>query len=191
MAERTNTVKTVRTEGMALEPVRADIDPRVLRNVYGQFPSGVAAVCAAIDGVPVGMAVSSFTSVSLVPPLVSICVATSSTTWPLLRTRDRIGVSVLGQAHDDACRRLAARTDDRFCGLDLHVTDEDAVLIEGAPAWLDCRVEAEHPGGDHTLVLLRVTAFRTDPRTRPLVFHRSGFHRLLDAAGPVAAEQEK
>ena len=176
---------------MALEPVGTDIDPRVLRNAYGQFPSGVVAVCAAIDGVPVGMAVSSFTSVSLVPPLVSICVAASSTTWPLLRTRKGIGISVLGQAQGEAGRRLAARTSDRFRGLNLHVTGEDAVLIEGAAAWLGCRVEAEHPGGDHTLVLLRVTAFRTDPRARPLVFHRSSFYQLVDAADPVAGNQDR
>jgi flavin reductase (DIM6/NTAB) family NADH-FMN oxidoreductase RutF len=163
-----------------LKPVDADIDPRVLRDVYGQFPSGVAAVCASVDGSLVGMAVSSFTSVSVEPPLVSVCIANTSTTWPVLRAGRRLGVSVLGQAHEEACRRLAARTDDRFRELDLHVSDHGAVLIDGAPAWLDCRVEAEYPAGDHTLVLLRIAGFRIDLGTRPLIFHRSVFRQLVD-----------
>ncbi|HTF47181.1 MAG TPA: flavin reductase family protein [Pseudonocardia sp.] len=163
-----------------LEPVDADIDPRVLRDIYGQFPSGVAAVCALVDGSPVGMAVSSFTSVSVQPPLVSVCIANTSTTWPVLRAGRRLGVSVLGEAHEEACRRLAARTDDRFRGLDLHVSGNGAVLVDGAPAWLDCSVEAEYPAGDHTVVLLRIAGFRIDPRARPLIFHRSGFRQLVE-----------
>ena len=76
------------------------LDPQRLRHVFGAFPSGVAAVAALVGGVPVGIAASSFTSVSLDPPLVSLCVAHTSTTWPLLRGADRLGVSILGEAQD-------------------------------------------------------------------------------------------
>lgn len=68
-----------------------------LRRAFGCFPSGIT-VCALVDGTPVGMAASSFTSVSLAPPLVSVCIQHTSTTWPVLRNRPRLGLSVLAEA---------------------------------------------------------------------------------------------
>src|SRR5260221_1292831 len=90
---------------------------RELRNAYGCFPSGVTAICAIVGGQPVGMAASSFTSVSLEPPLVSVCVQSSSRTWAVLKASKRVGVSVLGQTHGEVCRQLAAKTGDRFAGV--------------------------------------------------------------------------
>jgi hypothetical protein len=71
-----------------LQPVTSDGH---LREAFGCFPSGVTAVCALVDGTPRGMAASSFTSVSLTPPLVSLCVQRTSSTWPLLSDRPRLG----------------------------------------------------------------------------------------------------
>ena len=82
-----------------------DAQPRDLRDVYGAFPSGVVGLCALVDDVPVGMAASSFVAVSLEPPLVAVCVQRTSTTWPRLRDRPFVGVSVLGESHDLAARR--------------------------------------------------------------------------------------
>lgn len=156
--------------------------PDELRRVFGAFPTGVTALAALVDGTPVGLAASSFTSVSLDPPLVSVCVARTSTTWPLLRDRERIGVSVLGAHQEAACRRLAARDGDRFAGLDLRATPEGAVLIEGASAWFDCAIERHVPAGDHEIVLLRIHALDTDHAVAPLVFHAGGFRRLAAAS---------
>src|SRR5918997_4998820 len=75
-------------------------DPQELRRAYGCFPSGVTAICTLVDGAPDGMAASSFTSVSLDPPLVSVCVQNTSTTWPRLRHLPRLGVSVLAESQD-------------------------------------------------------------------------------------------
>lgn len=151
---------------------------QVLRQAYGHFPSGVAAVCALIDGKPVGMAVSSFTSVSLAPPLVSICADNGSTTWPRLRAASHIGVTILGAGHESACRQLAAKQGDRFAGITVHTTGNGAVFLEGAAAWLDCELDSEVPAGDHHIALLRVRAFQTEADNAPLVFHRSAFRRL-------------
>ncbi|WP_329139776.1 flavin reductase family protein [Streptomyces sp. NBC_01476] len=149
-----------------------------LRRVFGAFPTGVTAVAALVDGAPVGIAASSFTSVSLDPPLVSVCVAHSSTTWPALRGAGRLGVSILGAHQERACRQLAARDGDRFAGLDWHATDDGAVLVEDASAWLDCSVDQVIRAGDHDIVLLRVHELDADPAVPPLVFHASGFRRL-------------
>ncbi|WP_349263643.1 flavin reductase family protein, partial [Actinocrinis sp.] len=98
------------------------LDPATLRRVFGAFPTGVTALAALVDGVPVGMAANSFTSVSLDPPLVSVCVATASATWPSLRRANRIGVSVLSHRQETASRQLAARGIDRFAGLPWYPT---------------------------------------------------------------------
>src|ERR1035438_10603045 len=91
-------------------------DPAELRRVFGTFPTGVTAVAAFAGGAPLGLAASSFTSVSLGPPFVSVCIAQSSRTWPRLREVPRLGISVLGAHQEDVSRRLAARGDDRLAG---------------------------------------------------------------------------
>lgn len=157
---------------------RGAIDSDVLRRVFGCFPSGVTAVCAQFDGVPVGMAASAFTPVSMNPPLVSVCVQNTSTTWPKLRRAAMLGISVLAAPHDRACRQLSAKTGDRFAGLDIRTTDAGAVLIGGAVAWLECAVEDELPAGDHVIVLMRVHALDGTHDVDPLVFHASRFRTL-------------
>ena len=156
----------------------AGAEPRELRDVYGAFPSGVVGLCALVEGGPVGMAASSFVAVSLDPPLVAVCVQKTSTTWPRLRTLPRLGVSVLGESHDLAAKRLAAKTGDRFEGLSIGTTDGGAILIEGASAWLECTIDREVPAGDHDIILLRIESFEVEPTIAPLVFHSSGFRRL-------------
>lgn len=151
----------------------------VLREAFGHFPSGVVAVAAEIDGVRVGIAASTFVPVSLEPPLVSFCVQNTSTTWPKLKGSPRLGISVLGEAHDGAARTLAAKTGDRFAGLET-VTSDGAVFIQGTAVWLGSSIEQLVPAGDHTIVVLRVDELTIDPAVPPIVFHRSGFCRLGD-----------
>ncbi|QSE90532.1 flavin reductase family protein [Rhodococcus pseudokoreensis] len=153
-------------------------DAQLLRQTFGCFPSGVVALTAVIDGEPVGLAASSFTSVSLEPPLISVCIASTSTTWPRLRQAPRIGVSVLGEGHGSACRQLSSKTGDRFAGVDLEVTDEGAAFVDGATALFDCSIETEIPAGDHDVVLMRIHALHSDTDTSPLVFHGSKFRTL-------------
>jgi flavin reductase (DIM6/NTAB) family NADH-FMN oxidoreductase RutF len=158
--------------------VEAAIDPAHLRRVFAAFPSGVTALAALVHGRPVGMAASSFTSVSLDPPLVSVCVAHSSSTWPVLRGAARLGVSVLSAGQERAGRQLAARGVDRFAGLGWVASPDGAVLLEGASAWLVCSTEQQVRAGDHDIVVLRVHDLDADYELAPLVFHASRFRRL-------------
>ncbi|WP_275986757.1 flavin reductase family protein [Mycolicibacter hiberniae] len=153
------------------------LTPASLREAFGHFPTGVVAVAAEIDGVRVGLAASTFVPVSLEPPLVSFCVQNTSTTWPKLKDAPRLGISVLGEAHDVAARTLAAKTGDRFAGLET-VTSEGAVFIKGTGVWLGSAIEQLVPAGDHTIVVLRVCELTVDSEIAPIVFHRSGFRRL-------------
>lgn len=161
-----------------------------LRRVFGAFPTGVTAIAALVDGVPVGLAANSFTTVSLDPPLLSVCVAHTSTTWPALSDRDRIGVTVLGADQERDCAQLAARGTDRFAGLDWHATADGAVLLDHGSAWFDCSIEQIIRAGDHDIVLLRVHALDADHGAPPLVFHASRFRRLEETADRATARPE-
>ncbi|WP_026821034.1 flavin reductase family protein [Arthrobacter castelli] len=157
-----------------------DLNPESLRRAFSGFPSGVAALCSTVGGQPEGIVASSFTvGVSLDPPLVMFAIQRTSKTWPVLRTSARIGVSILGTGHEDACLQIASKSADRFAGLDLHTTDGGSILLNDAALWLDCSVEREMPAGDHEVVLLRVHgASANEYGEDPLVYHRSAFHRL-------------
>lgn len=155
-----------------------DLTAANLRQAFSAFPSGVTAVCGIVDGVPQGLVASSFTSVSLDPPLVSVCIARTSTTWRTARRARRLGVSVLASDQGDLCRQLAARSDTKFDGVDWTAPGGDAVFIEGATLWVDCTIDQELRAGDHDIVVLRVGAALSIPGTSPLVFHTSGFRQL-------------
>ncbi len=149
-----------------------------LREAFGHFPSGVVAIAAEIEGVRHGLAASTFVPVSLDPPLVSFCVQNTSTTWPKLKDLPMLGISVLGESHDEAARTLAAKTGDRFAGLQTVSKDSGAVFIKGTGLWLESAIEQMIPAGDHTIVVLRVTEVTIDAEVAPIVFHRSAFRRL-------------
>ncbi|GAA3221089.1 flavin reductase family protein [Dactylosporangium siamense] len=157
-----------------------DLDPDRLREVFGIFPSGVVAVAALVDGVPVGLAASSFTSVSLDPPLVSFCIANTSKTWPDLRRAPHLGVTILADHHSSVARQLAGAVERRFDGLPLIVTAEGAVTLDDGLAHFDTTIYNEVPAGDHTIILLRLSAAGRSqlPDPSPLVFHQSRFGRL-------------
>ena len=156
-----------------------DLDPAALRQAFGVFPTGVVAVAATVDGRPVGLAASSFTTVSLDPPLVSFSIARTSKTWPDLRRATRFGVTVLAEHHGEVCRQLAGPVDERFAGLATTASDDGAITLDEGLAHFDCSLYREVEAGDHLVVLLRLHAVG-HTAGRPLVFHRSGFDRLAD-----------
>ena len=156
-------------------PTNPDLDPIRLRHAFGSFPSGVVAVVAQVEDVLVGLAASSFTSVSLEPPLVSISVANTSRTWPDLRRAGRLGLTVLADHHGSLARQLAGPAGSRFSGVAVDVGDGGAVTIPGGLARFESSIHREVEAGDHTLVLLRLHRADHSDHDLPLVFHRSQF----------------
>ena len=157
-----------------------DLDADRLRQAIGFFPSGVVAVAAEVDGRLIGLAASSFTSVSLDPPLVSFSIANTSKTWPDLRRASHLGVTVLADHHGRVARQLAGPVDDRFDGLDLDAGADGAITLADGLAAFDTTIHDEVLAGDHTIVLLRLHAVRRAEASSPLVFHGSVFRRLLE-----------
>jgi flavin reductase (DIM6/NTAB) family NADH-FMN oxidoreductase RutF len=163
-------------------PTNQDLDTALLRRAFGIFPTGVVALAAEVDGRLIGLAASSFTSVSLRPPLVSVSIANSSKTWSDLRRAAHLGVTVLADHHGGTARQLAGPVHARFAGLDVAVSDQGAVTLADGLAQFDTTIYREVEAGDHTIVLLHLHAVEHADGSSPLVFHRSGFGRLEQPA---------
>jgi len=154
------------------------LDGRSLRTALGRFATGVAFVTAAVDGTPAGLIVNSLASVSLEPPLVSFCPSRSSLTWSRMRRGGRFAVNVLARRHEGFARRATPAGSDRFAGLDWERGRGGVPLLTDALAVLECEIVAEHPAGDHWIVIGRVERLRTSTSTDPLVFFNGAFAAL-------------
>lgn len=158
-----------------------DLDPIRLREAFGVFPTGVVAVAAEVDGAYVGLAASSFSSVSLDPPLVSFSIANTSKTWADLRQSPRLGVTILADHHGAAARQLAGAVERRFRGLAVEVGEGGSLTLTDGIAQFETAIYREVEAGDHTIVLLRLHSVRHVAEPSPLVFHRSGFGSVQPA----------
>jgi 3-hydroxy-9,10-secoandrosta-1,3,5(10)-triene-9,17-dione monooxygenase reductase component len=156
------------------------VDGARLRYVLGHFATGVTVVTARAGGEPVGMAANSFTSVSLEPPLVLFCAGVESETWPRIREAERFCVNVLGHHQRELALSFARKGSDRYDGVKLVERDDGPPRLDGAIAHVDCRIEAEYPGGDHKIVVghvleLAVSEADAAALEEPLIFYRGGF----------------
>lgn len=152
-----------------------------MRAVLGQFCSGVVVVTAFGPDGPLGFTCQSFASLSLDPPLVAFFASHRSTTWPHIRQVGRFCVNVLAADHASLSDRFAVSGSDKFAGVPWVPAPSGAPILQGVCAWIDCALEAEHPGGDHHIVVGRVQSLESDAEARPLVFYR-GDYRLLSAS---------
>src|SRR4051794_13028371 len=149
------------------------------RTVLGHFPTGVAVVTG-IDGEgnPAGMAVGSFTSVSLDPPLVAFMPDRSSTSWPKFRDSGSFCVNILGAEQESVCRIFATRGGDKFASLPWHPGSSGSPILDGVLAWIDCDTEVVHEAGDHFIVIGRVRELDIGTPALPLVFFQGGYGRF-------------
>ncbi len=163
-----------------MNDLSSDVDAVTLRRVFSSFPSGVVALAAVVEDRREVLIASSFSvGVSHNPPLVMFAVQNTSATWPRLNQATHLGVSVLGESQPGIGRQLAtADPDVRFTGVPTTESEHGAVFLTDAPAWMECRVEQEHPAGDHRVVILRVLRTSSLPDARPIVFHGSEFRQL-------------
>jgi 3-hydroxy-9,10-secoandrosta-1,3,5(10)-triene-9,17-dione monooxygenase reductase component len=161
--------------------VRA-IDAKRFRSILGRFATGVVAITAVdpATGAPTGLAANSFTSVSLEPALVSFCVAHTSTTWPRLREAERHCVNILSASQREVCLQFASKGVEKFAGLGWSESPGGEPVIDGALAWLECSVEAEHPAGDHTIVVARVHHLDRHHDGEPLIFYKGSYGRFRE-----------
>ena len=146
-----------------------------MRAVNRAFPSGVAVVSTLIHDKPHGLAVNAFSSVSLEPPLVLVCVNTAAQTHEHLYTGRFIGISFL--AHDQAAVAsvFAISGGDKFAGIGWHRGSTDAPLIDNAAGYLEAAVEQRHSAGTHTIFVGRVVEADATRRA-PLIYLNGSFY---------------
>lgn len=151
---------------------------RPFRTILGRFATGVVLVTAQTREGPAGMAFNSFTSVSLDPPLVALSAAYTSLTWPAIRAAGGFAVTVLGDQHEDLCRAFSTRGAERFRDRDWAASRNGHPRPADGLAWLDCRITALHPAGDHELVLAEAVEGAVVGTGNPLIFHGGRFTEL-------------
>lgn len=165
---------------------RTSPEPGDLRQAFSRVPTSIAVAAAHVGGRAVGMAIGSFTTISLDPGIVQFSVQTTSNTWPLLLESPQIGISVLAEQHRDVVRQFSGPADKRFDDVRWHATDGNAVLVEGASAHFIGSILRVIPVGDHFVALLDVTHCAViDEPVSPLVFHESRVDSLPPFWGPV------
>ena len=152
------------------------------RAVLGHVPTPVVVVTATGPDGPLGLAIGSFTSVSLDPLLVGFLPARTSSSWAAMRGIGSFCVNVLADDQVDVSRTFAARGVDRFAAVAWRPAPSGAPIIDGAVAWIDCLLDDELDAGDHVLVLGRVTALDLGRDAHALVFHRGDYTSTAAAA---------
>ncbi|MEV0184739.1 flavin reductase family protein [Streptomyces sp. NPDC050625] len=149
-----------------------EIDQHQFRTTMGRFASGLTVV-AALDesGRPAGLACQSFSSLSLDPPLILVCIGKGSTSWGQIEPTGRFGVSILAEEQKDVCAALGRRDPDKFDAVPWHTSEHGAVHIDGALATIDCRISTIHEAGDHVVVIGEVIDLAVRREGAPLLFY--------------------
>ena len=154
------------------------LTPTEFRTALRCFAAGVTVVTTRDqEGRPSGLTASAFTSVSLDPPLVLVCVDHAATAHPAFRAHGWFAVNVLRREQETLSRRFAESGGDKFHGVPCHEGETGLPLLDGALATLECRVVDTHEAGDHTIFIGRVEAATTGGG-RPLVYFHGSYHGL-------------
>jgi len=158
---------------------RAGSDARTFRDALGCFATGVTVVTAICpDGTPIGLTANSFTSVSLDPPLLLVCIANNAGSAPYLRDAERFAVNVLQIGQQPTSNRFAGKGEDRFGVTPWEVGEYGTPVLTGSLSSFECSREAVHDGGDHFLLVGRVLKAIFEPRRDPLLYFRGKYRKL-------------
>ena len=154
------------------------VGPDELRSVLRQWASGITVVTAGHEGVLHGMTVSSFSSVSLEPSLISVNIERRTRTHTLMTEAGAFGVNILASDQRDLALRFGGGVPDleeRMEGVVYSLSELGSPLLEGCLATLECHVRATLPAGTHTVVVGEVAAWDIDPAKSPLLYWRREF----------------
>jgi flavin reductase (DIM6/NTAB) family NADH-FMN oxidoreductase RutF len=160
-------------------------DPSLFTAVLSHFASGLTVISSTSDGQPVGLTCQSFFSLSLDPPMVAFSVARTSKTFASIRRTGDFVVNVLSDRQRDVSAAMARSGTDKWAGVRWERGELTGhPVIDGTLAFLECRIAAEHDGGDHVIVTAHVLGLGhvTHATARPLLFYRSRYHGLAEHA---------
>lgn len=164
-------------------------DSDTLRGALRTFATGVTVVSSAGDEPPCGVTANAFTPVSLVPPLVLVCLSAASSAARTIARNRVFAVNVLSADQEWLSRRFASPTRPRgiaaFRDVPHRAELTGAPILEGVACWLDCQVDGMHVAGDHVIVIGKVLGLDGDPSREPLVFHAGRYRVVRDRDFPA------
>lgn len=165
------------------EQARMAVNPLELRRVLGQFATGVTVVTSRIGAQTRGITVNSFTSVSLDPPIVLICIDNKARSYSFLPEAGVFAVNVLSEKQENIsdyfARRLAPNPDDELAEIPYHDGVTECPLIDGSIAYVECRIIAKQDVGDHAIFIAEVVSASLAVDAPPLLFFRGRYPRLI------------
>ena len=154
------------------------IDNDLFRSVLGRFASGITVITTTDAlGRDHGMTASAFSSLSLDPPLVLVCIANDATMAPVMSAASSFAVNVLSDSQEAVSRRFAGLIDDRFVGIGHTRGKLGDAIVDDVLAWMECRIVARYPSGDHVIVVGEVESAGARD-ARPLLYYRGGYAQL-------------
>ncbi len=153
------------------------IEPAEFRRVLGHFPTGVTVVTSGTNAAPAGVAIGSFASISLDPPLVGFFLGTESTSGVVIKETGSFCVNILNEDQLELCGLMASKADDKFSGVAWTPAPATGCpVLPGIQALIDCRVDQVVTIGDHDLIVGRVEYLDTvDGSDAPMVFHKGRY----------------
>ncbi len=156
------------------------IEKNELRRVMGHFATGVTVITTLrASGELHGLTANAFTSVSLIPPLVLVCVDKKAESYPCFEESKVFTVNILASDQEALSRRFAVSGGEKFQGVAYRAGANNAPILEGALAYIECRVTNTIDGGDHTIYLGEVEQAETR-EVKPLLFFRGGYREIGD-----------
>jgi flavin reductase (DIM6/NTAB) family NADH-FMN oxidoreductase RutF len=154
----------------------AAIDPMDYRKTLGSYPTGVVIITGAAEEGPVGLAIGSFASVSLDPPLVGFLPDKGSSSWPKIQATGSFCVNILAEDQLGVCKAFASKGGDKYASVTWRTAATGSPVIDGVAAWIDCTVERVDEAGDHWFVLGRVQEMKVErEECGPLLFFRGTY----------------
>ena len=151
------------------------------RRTLGCFATGVTVITAMDDeGKPRGLTANAFSSLSLEPTLILVCVDHRSDTFPVIGQAEAFAVNILGEEQREISQRFARKGEDKFDGIGFHPGETGAPVIDGSLAVIECLRHEAYEAGDHTIFIGNVQHIEHGPG-KPLLFFRGNYASLPEA----------
>ena len=163
---------------MGVQRFLVAVDKNELRRVMGHFATGVTVITTCDEsGNPFGLTANAVSSVSLVPPLILVCVDKKADTYPYFERSKMFVVNILSDAQESISRRFATSGIEKFDGIGYHKNESGCAVLDDAVGHIDCRIVQAHDAGDHTIYVGEVETVDAND-VPPLLFFRGGYRKL-------------